>query len=223
MVDLNLPKILTLEEVAEYLRIGKDVVLAEVEGGHLRGFKVGLEWRVTDVNLLEYINTSHTISIDTRLENPKLKIKETDFIEIGPFDYHWPLGKEDFEFGYETTRNIGSRSHILKIGYTNRQAAGQMRRRIIVWIDNWPVVEFAGGNDFESDGLLASIIKTQGGKQLRPSGKIPEEYKDFRVTRYDSVVQGQYASKNMAVIVHKDDLESMVRHAIIRATWKELI
>ena len=92
-----------------------------------------------------------------------------------------------------------------------------------MWIDNWPLVEFAGGNNYESDELLASVIKVKGGTQLRPSGKIPEEYKNFNIARYDSIVQGRYASRNMAVIVSKDDLESMIRHAVIRATCKELI
>ena len=98
-----------------------------------------------------------------------------------------------------------------------------MRRRIVVWMDNWPLVEFAGSNNYESDGLLASVIKVEGGKQLRPSAKIPDEYKDFRIARYDSVVQGPYASRNLAVIVSKDDLESMLRHAIIRAALKNRV
>jgi hypothetical protein len=147
----------------------------------------------------------------------------TDFTEIGPFEYQWPAAKEQFESGYETTRNINGRVHTFRLGFTNRQAAGRMRRRIVVWINNWPVVEFAGGNNYESDGLLAGVIKTRDRKQLRPSAKIPEEYKGFHVARYDSIVQGAYASRNMAVIVQKDDLESMIRHAVIRGTWKELV
>ena len=103
-------------------------------------------------------------------------------------------------------------------------ALGELEgRRIVVWMDNWPLVEFAGGNDYESDGLLASVIKVKSGKQLRASENIPDAYKEFHVARYDSIVQGPYASRNMAIIVHKDDLETMLKHAIIRASWKELI
>ena len=223
MTDSNLPKIMTIDEVADYFRINKDVISRELGQGNLRGFKVGTEWRFTDANLLEFINRNHpSLSLD-RLDSSILKYEETSFIEIEPFDYQWPKDTEHFESGYETTRNIKGRAHTFKIGFTDRQAAGQMRRRIIVWINNWPVVEFAGGNGYESDGLLASIIKTQNGKQLRPSGKIPGEYKDFHIERYDSIVQGPYASRNMAIIVSKDDLENMLRHAIIRATWKQLL
>ena len=85
------------------------------------------------------------------------------------------------------------------------------------------ISRICSGNNYESDGLLASVIKVQGGKQLPRSARIPEEYISFYIARYDSIVQGPYASKNMAVIVKKDDLESMLQHAIIRANSKELI
>jgi len=223
MTESALPKIMTIEEVAEYFKVNKDIISRELEQGHLRGFKIGTELRFTDTNLLEFINRNHPSLSLAQSDNLALEYETTDFTETGPFDYQWPKDKEYFESGYETMSTINGRTHTFKIGFTNRQAAGQMRRRVIVWIGNWPLVEFAGGNDYASDGLLAGIIKVKGGKQLRPSGKIPEEYKDFRIARYDSIIQGRYASRNMAVIVQKDDLESMIRHAIIRATWKQLI
>jgi excisionase family DNA binding protein len=223
MTDSALPKIMTIEEVAEYFKINKDVISKELEQGHLRGFKIGTEWRFTDTNLLDFINRNHPSLSLVQSNSPASKYETTEFSETGPFDYQWPKDKEHFENGYETMRTINGRTHTFKIGFTNRQAAGQMRRRVVVWLDNWPVVEFAAGNNYKSDGLLASIIKTQGGRQLRPSAKIPEEYRDFHIGRYDSIVQGPYASRNIAVIVSKDDLESMIRHAVIRATWKDLI
>lgn len=223
MNDLVLPEIITIEEASDYFKISKDVIVKELEQGHLHGFKIGGEWRLTEANLVEYINRNyHSLSTEQlRSLTPQYEI--TGFTEIGPFDYQWPTTEEHYESGYETTRDINGRTHILKIGFTNRESSGLNRRKIVVWINNWPVVEFTASNNYESDGLLAGIIKIKGGKQLRPSGKIPEEYKDFHVARYDSIVQGPYASRNMAVIVSKDDLESMIRHAIIRATWKDLI
>lgn len=223
MTNSNLPNIMTLEEVADYLKVDKGVVLSELEKGNIRGFKLGAEWRITEAGVLEFVSGNHALSLVTQRGNNESGYKPGDFDSIGPFEYRWPTVTEQFESGYETTRSINGRTYTFKIGYTNRQAAGQMRRRVVVWIDNWPVVELAGGNDYESNELLASIIKTQNGKQLRPSGKIPEEYKDFHVVRYDSIVQGPYASRNMAIVVSKDDLETMIRHAIIRATLKGLV
>lgn len=223
MTNSSLPNILTLEEVAEYMKVDKNVILAELKKGNLHGFKLDQDWRFTDASLLEFVNRNHPSLSLAQLDNAEMEYEATGFTEIGPFDYQWPKDQEHFENGYETTRTINNRSHTFRIGFTNRQAAGQMRRRVVVWINNWPVVEFAAGNNYASDGLLVGVIKTPNGKQLRPSARIPEEYKIFNVAKYNSIVQGPYASRNMAIIVSKDDLESMIRHAIIRSTWKELI
>jgi excisionase family DNA binding protein len=219
----TLPQILTPDEIADYLKVGSDAVLKELEAGHLRGFKIGSEWRCTDGTLLDYIGRNVNSLLVNSASSRELVCESTSFTEIGEFDYQWPGGSEHFGSGYETTRKFNGRTYTFKIGFTDRLAAGQMRRRVVVWIDNWPLVEFAGSNDYESDGLLASVIKVEGGKQLRPSGKMPDEYKHFHVARYDSVVQGPYASRNLAIIVSKDDLESMLCHAIIRARSKNRI
>jgi hypothetical protein len=63
----------------------------------------------------------------------------------------------------------------------------------------------------------------RNGAQLTPSQKVPEEYKNFRILRYNSIVKGARASTNMAVIVNKNDLQAMLEHAYIRAVWKKLI
>ncbi len=224
MADIsNLPQILTPDDIAGYLKVSSSVVLKELEDGHLRGFKIRSEWRCTDAALLDYVGKNINSSFVNRSESKKPEYASASFTEIGNFDYQWPLTSEHFENGYETTSKINGRTHTFKIGFTNREAAGQMRRRVVVWMDNWPLVEFAGSNNYESDGLLASVIKVEGGKQLRPSEKIPNEYNDFRIARYDSMVQGPYASRNLAIIVLKDDLESMLRHAIIRAALKNRI
>lgn len=223
MDNSKLPNILTIEEIAEYLKTDKSIVTREIEEGRLRGFKLGSEWRSTSTNLMEFINSRYTVSLANQENKSELKYNKTDFVEIEPFDFQWPVEKEHFDIGYETTREINGRSYTFKIGFSNRQAAGQMRRRVVIWKDNWPLVEFAAGNNYEVDGLLASVIKTKDGKQLRPSGRIPDEYRGFNIKRYDAIVQGAYASRNMAVVAKKDDLEAMLQHAIIRAQWKELI
>jgi hypothetical protein len=212
-----------MEEAAEYFKTTEDVILRELEQGRLHGFKIGDDWRIAENSLIDFINKNRlSLQIEQLgILTPQYTINS--FTEIGPFDYKWPKEEEHFERGYETTRTINGREHLFKIGLTDRYAAGQVRRRIVVWVNNWPVVEFAGGNTYEVDGLMASIIKSQGGKQLRPSNKMPEEYKGFRTDRYDNIVQGPYASRNMAIVVQKDDLESMIHHAVIRSTWKQLI
>lgn len=225
MNELNLPQILTPVEMADYLKVSQDLVSKELENGKLPGFKVGAEWRSTDAALLQYVNKiamQPSFPKSSAVEQPNPE-DISDFAEIGPFDFHWPKMIEHFEGGYETTKIIHGHSYIFKIGFTDREAAGRLRRRVVIWRDNWPLVEFASGNNYASDGLLASIIKLKNGKQLRQSEKIPEEYKNFHIERYDSLIQGPYASRNMAIIIYKDDLESMLHHAIIRGKWKNLL
>jgi len=129
---------------------------------------------------------------------------------------------EHYDKGYEATKLIDGQQYTFKIGFGNRNAAGRNRRRVTIWLGNRAIVEFAGSNDYKNDRLLAGVIRLKSGKQLT-NQRIPEEYQGFRVGRYNSIVQGPQASKGMAVVVYKDDLKTMLNHAVIRAIWKELI
>jgi len=231
MENNTLPLILTLKEVSGYLKVGEDVVLRELEMGSLHGFKVGEEWRCSEEDILNYIRRER-ISIDSA-GSRQLSVKnlvqdgEMNIIEAGPFDFSWPKrgggGRlEHYDKGYEVTRKVNDQEYIFKIGFGNRKSAGQVRRRVTIWLGNRAIVEFAASNDHENDGLLAGIIRLKNGKQLT-SQRIPDEYRSFRVERYNSIVQGRRASTGMAVIVHKDDFKSMLAHAVIRATWKGLL
>ena len=225
----TLPRIFTLEEVAEYLKVDKDIILHEFEAGNLYGFKIGKEWRCSDEDLLTYIRgirDSVEISRPTPVKIP-LSESTVNIIEAEPFDFNWPKTggggyPEHYDKAYEATKMIDGHEYTFKIGFGNRKSAGQERRRVTIWLGNRAVVEFAGSNNYDDDGLLAGIIRLRNGKQLTTQ-RIPDEYKGFKVERYNSIVKGPRASTGMAVIVHKDDLKSMLNHAVIRATWKEII
>jgi excisionase family DNA binding protein len=230
MTETTLPNIWTLKEVAEYLKVHEEIVLGEIEKGVLHGFRIGGEWRLSDNDLLTYINSNYSKTVTE--ENHEFDAQEFDtqetqneleLNEIGAFDFQWPQGVEHFDEGYTVIHTVNGRTVRFRIGFTYREAAGEMRRRAVVWMDERPLVEFAGSNDYESNGLLASVIKLRTNKQLRPYQNIPKEYKEFRVARYDSIVRGRFASRNMAIIVHKNDFRAMLKHAVIRAIWKELI
>jgi excisionase family DNA binding protein len=229
MRENTLPRVLTPKEISEYLKVDEDIILHEFETGSLNGFKVGKEWRCSDEDLLTYMWGERA-----RLELPKSQLVKAvaqesgwNIVDSEPFDFNWPKTggggyPEHYDKAYEATTMINGQEYTFKIGFGNRKSAGQMRRRVTIWLGNRAVVEFAGSNDYENDGLLAGIIRLRNGKQLTTQ-RIPDEYRGFRVEKYNSVVQGPRASTGMAVIAHKDDLKSMMEHAIIRATWKELI
>jgi excisionase family DNA binding protein len=231
MENSTLPFILTLKEVSGYLKVDEDIVLRELETGSLHGFKVGEKWRCSEEDILNYIRRER-IGIDSAgsrqlsVKNP-VQGGEMNIIETGPFDFNWPKKgggsrPEHYDKGYEATKKVNDQEYIFKIGFGNRKSAGQVRRRVTIWLGNRAIVEFAGSNGHENDGLLAGIIRLKNGKQLT-SQRIPDEYRNFRVERYNSIVQGHRASTGMAVIVYKDDFKSMLAHAIIRATWKGLL
>jgi len=225
MTESTLPRIWTPKEVADYLKVHEEGVLGELENGALHGFRIANEWRLSDNDLLAYIDSNY--SKTPTEENHEFDAQETEeeleFNKIGDFDFQWPKGIEHFDEGYTVIHTVGGRPTRFRIGFTDREAAGKMRRRAIVWMDERPLVEFAGGNDYESNGLLASVIKLRSNKQLRPYQNMPKEYKGFRVARYDSIVRGPFASRNMAIIVHKNDRKTMLKHAVIRARWKDLV
>lgn len=225
MTTTNMPQVWTLSEVAKYLKVSESRVLEEFERGNLLGFKVGSEWRCLEDDIMTYVSRGKVRNRpqETRLTK-ELEVQRTGvFSKIDPFNFRWPVGEEHFDEGYETTRHIDGYTFTFRIGFGDREAAGQLRKRVVVWLGNRPLVEFAGANDYETSGLLASVVKSPDGLQVVLNRDLPDEYKEFNIDRYNSVVQGPYASGNLAIIVHKNDLESMLRHAIIRARWKGLI
>ena len=201
MTDYTLPGIRTVKEVAGYLKIGEDTVLEELESGRLHGFRVGEEWRCSEAGLLAYIGgqTATRTSDQPEVTNRAGENTDWNIVEIEPFDFYWPKrggggAKEHYDKAYSATRAIDGRHCTMRLGFGHREVAGQMRRRVTVWIGNRAIVEFAGSNSFESDGLLAGIIRLKNGKQLSPYQSVPEKYRDFKLDRYDTVVDGPRAS-----------------------------
>ncbi len=230
MEQTALPRILTPQEVSDYLKVSPETINEELRAGKLRGFKVGPEWRVSEIDLITYISqpTAEYSTSEAAVGSNRDSRQKGNFTEISPFDFSWPTSKgnssvEHYDTGFETIRNLDGRNHVFRIGFTNREAAGMMRRRATVWIDKRPIVEFAGSNQYEDDGQMAAVIRTPNGRQLSPNDKVPNEYREFKIARYCNVVDGPRASANMAVVANKDDLESMIRHAAIRAAWKHLV
>jgi excisionase family DNA binding protein len=224
--DEVLPRIWTLSDVAEYLKVGEEVIRGEINAGRLNGFKVGNEWRCTQLDVQAYITKPRGRIGDQPHHALGRKEDSWTLEEIGSFDFRWPKeggsSVEHYETGYSAAKAVDGQQIALKLGFSDRKAAGQMRKRVTIWLGNRPLVEFAGSNDYDKDGILASVIRLKNNKQMTYQ-RIPAEYEGFRVERYNSVVNGPRASTAFAVVVHKDDLTSMLDHALIRARWKGLL
>jgi hypothetical protein len=67
---------------------------------------------------------------------------------------------------------------------------------------------------------MASIIRDRAGKHLPVGANVPPEYTDFRIEGYRDIVVGPGAPNGLAVICNQDDVQTMVRHALIRYRYR---
>ena len=71
MRDLMTQKILlTPSNVAKRLQMNERTVTQWLRNGHLRGFKIGKEWRVSDVDLDAFIEASANIPSEATANKP---------------------------------------------------------------------------------------------------------------------------------------------------------
>jgi excisionase family DNA binding protein len=211
---------LSIEEVAELLKVKSDVVKAEIESGSLGAFMIGGEWRITRKNLIDFISRGGSKPIVAKPEYEGAQ--KTGIVKSAPFHFTWPNGKtEEYPEAYEGTANDGNMQFEVKIGVCERPAAGMNRKRITVFLNGRPTVEFVGTDDFEESKRVASLIVLPNKKRLRPNQTVPNEYRSFNLVRYNSVVKGPRAATTMAVLSQIDDIDTIVAHAIIRANYRD--
>ncbi len=231
---------LTVALAAERLLTTPEALIVELEAGRLRGFRVGREWRTTEEDLFAFIGrplpTGETRETETdgprAATNPEV---EVTWRTIDPFSFAWPrtagVDPEDVtehhDPAFAASVPFRGRHVPIRIGFTDRHAAGMERKRVNVFLETGstlvPLVQFVGANDYETTGRLASVIKLEEGPHLRPGEPVPEEYQDLPHCVYSEVVVGKNAARSVAVLAHRDDLTLMARHGLIRARWKGLI
>jgi len=225
-MNAKLSIVYTPKQIAETTQTSEEVVIAELESGNMHGFKIGNEWRVSETQLIEFMKGEKMHNSNTGLMIPDLCATEIDWEKVEPFTYAWPdRSEETYSEVYQATINISSGRHIIKIGYTTRKAAGMKDRvRVIVFMtvgnQLFPVVEFAGANDFDKTQKIVSFIKNREGRHVQSKEQLPHEYDDMPTCIYSDIVNGPYASNGLAVVTNKSDMATMVRHALIRALPK---
>jgi len=239
-----LPVVMTLEEVATYVHATPGKLKEAILDGRLRGFEVGQdEWRVTEPALLEFIGEMESQHAGGRKQHesgmhlrshattpPDIRYEDAQWHPSGSFEYQWPKDLEQMDSSFSTTLTINGDNKAFTIGFTNRESAGMLRRRAIVFLELGPqrlkpLVEFVGSNEFATNGQMASPIKVVGdsgsGWRLLQFGEsLPSDYTGLTITEYRDVVRGPNAVRAIAVVAQEDDLTVMLRHGIIRATWK---
>jgi excisionase family DNA binding protein len=209
--------VMTDDEVAEFLRVSKEVVQQEISSGKLPALRIGSEWRIVRKDFEQFLRTQTT--------QPKAKSQNGGpqsiiFSPAKPFDHRWPEKKgqpktpEHFDEAYAATANTSTGMKKILVGFSFGKV--DKRRKSTVFVDGRPVVRFKAADDFDKSGLMLSIIKMSDRKQLRPDEPVPPEYSAFRIEQYRAHIDQTYNSKNMAVVCDKADLQTMAAHALIR-------
>lgn len=212
-------RVFTIEQVAEHMQVTAEEMKEEVFTGRLRALKIGEHLRIRESDLNAYLNGAQALP-DTGKNSAHAD--EVIALKEAPNFYHtWPDGKKelftDVREGVAVYRGMNYR---VKVGFTTRPSAGKERRRALVLVDRYPTVEFVSAGE-NNNGPMASIIKDRTGKQLPVGAPVPPEYADLKVGPYQDVVVGPGASNGLAVICDAGDLQTMVKHALIRYRFRE--
>jgi hypothetical protein len=235
-----MPIVLTISLAAERLLTTPAAVVAELEAGRLKGFKVGGEWRTTVESLFEFIRgqltaTGAEIAVEGEGAGNSLHQAEIAWQRIDPFSFEWPktagIDPDDVTEYHDPAFAVAlpfqGRHVPVRIGFTDRYAAGMERKRANVFLEAGstliPLVQFVGANDYQETGRLASVIKKEDGSHLRPGELVPAEYRNMPRCVYSEVVVGKNAARSIAVLAHRNDLTLIARHGLIRARWKGLL
>jgi len=218
----EIPTVYTIEEAAQLLKVSTQAIVDEISAGHLEGFRVGGQWRTTDKSIGEFISRggsqdwSKAANREGVFPGRAIALKKVD-----GFSYKWPDGTvEEYHEAYEGMVKTDSAQMQVKVGIGERSAAGKMRKRVVVFLDGRPTVEFAGVDDFDKSGLVASVITLRNRKRLKPGQRVPDEYRSFQLVRYNTVVTGPRAMSAMGVVAKINDFDTMTSHALIRAKFR---
>ena len=217
-------EVLTLDEVCNFLRVSMDKVGSEISSGRLPALKIAGEIRILKQDLLDYLDFAKAVPQPTGkratgnpMSLPAITGIVADLKPADPFDHKWPNGKiEHYASAYSGTAEYGHEVRTVAIGFTERETAGKLRKRAVVFIDRRPMVEFVAANDFEKSNKMVSLVKRKNGKRLRPGEATPPEYKDLSIEPYRKYVTGSYASANLAVVCTANETNVMVKHALVR-------
>lgn len=219
---MDIPNIYTVEEVAGLLKTDIQVVTKEIEVGRLEAFKIGTEWRVTGTSIADFIKNGGSLAGEDT--TGKLPYSNLQLQKTLAFSYTWPdRSIEEYSEAYEGTVNVDSKQVLVKLGIGKREATGRNRKRVVIFLDDRPTVEFVGVDDFSESKKIVSVVTLPNRKRLKPRQTVPSEYRSFDLVRYNTVVTGPRAMSVMAVITNIDDLNTMVSHAITRALYRDQI
>jgi putative molybdopterin biosynthesis protein len=61
---LAMDKFLTTDEVADKMRVSRNTVIQMIDRGELRATRFGKQWRIREVDLLEYVTRNYNQPVE---------------------------------------------------------------------------------------------------------------------------------------------------------------
>jgi hypothetical protein len=150
---------------------------------------------------------------------------------VNGFTFAWPKRKDDpentetYSEAYQCLLVTEGKEESFVFAYGSRFAADmEGRARMVVFQGTpgqvlYPLLEFAGGNSFAEDSLMASVIFDRQGKTILSKEALPPEYAGFYVLPQNEIIIGRYAKRGLAVVCGKYDFVTILRHALIRKSY----
>ena len=144
------------------------------------------------------------------------------------YNYAWPDGNEenfDLAVTYKAFSEAGN--HNITIGYSYRNTYGRDRRRVVVWIDDYPHAEFLAADDFDKTGEVLSEIRfcEREDESMRMcrygDDAIPQRYSMFRTDSLKRRVSGDGVHDAWAIVSNISDHTTMSALAGMRKYERE--
>ncbi len=140
---------------------------------------------------------------------------------VDRYQYQWPDGTVETYDAVFYDVSFGDRRHSVIIGFTNREAFGRERRRVVIFVDDHPEAEFAGADDYDQTGHLVAMIRRPDGKFMDISS-VHSEYAGLPVVEHSSCISRSLGGRDgiAALVVTSDDHKTMIKHALIQSKWR---
>ena len=146
-----------------------------------------------------------------------MKIIEFDTINK-KYEHVWPDGDKET---YQALELVSDEDIRVTIAFTFRHIFSRDRRKVVIFFDDWPAVEFTATDDYATTGELLSLIRRRGGRDYYSSDEAtPPEYMGFNTTVYSQLIRQPGAYNSIAVVVNVADIRSMLQHALIQWEWR---
>ena len=146
-------------------------------------------------------------------------MKITDFSSVKKkYEHVWPDGSKET---YAALELISDEDTRVITAFTFRPVFNRNRRKVVIFFNDWPAVEFTATDDYGTTGELVSLIRRRGGRDYYSwDESAPPEYMGFNTIKYSERIQEPGAFHSIAIVVNIVDIRSMLQHALIQWEWR---